>query len=178
MSNKEDCCSNCHQSWNQDEFPDGDVQAWAVFENNNIFTYVIWQFKLLSDKTFVKNDVLCNKCLKTMKYEEYLGVTCSNCKKQYQSYFSDCMGYGCSADVHQDHIDCGYGSKYDDDQIKFIQEPPAWPTTNPTTGRPVICDECITDLIQRGICQAPKTDDYDGSHSVSLNVPYPPTTND
>ena len=168
------CCANCKRSWDQDEFPSGSIMSWAGFINdNNIFTYgLAGQFKLLSEKIFRENDYLCNICLKTMKYEEWLGVTCPYCKKQYQSYHSDCMGYGCSAEINNEYIEGNYGSKYDamsaNDRIIFIQERPSQFILKSN-----ICDDCIDNLIKTGICQAPEP--YDTTYCLPLTYSNPPT---
>lgn len=166
--NQETRCSNCHRSREEDDFPKGDLEGWAVFDNDdNVFSYILaGQFKLLSSKKFLKGDVLCNHCLWIMDYKEHLSVTCSNCKKQYMSYCDDSMGYGCSADICENHIDCGFGSAYDDDRLRFTSERPAHLT--PGT---IICDECIAALIQSGICQAP---DLPPGNGYTITCPYPP----
>ena len=163
-------CTVCQKGWTEDSFPeDSDIIAWANFEKDNIFEYGIsGSFKLLSDRKFAEGDLLCNNCLKTFQHEPYLGVTCPVCQKSYQQYFTN-MGFDCSADIMEDHIDCGYGSKYDSDRIAFVSERPAHLKL-----KTIICDFCIDKLIEAGVCQKPDWEEP-STTDIPLRAGNPPS---
>lgn len=151
IENEHESCSNCKEVY--DKYSDN--MSWAIFFQDNIFSYgSSGEFKLISDNFhFKRRDRLCSNCLKSMKYEEYLGVECEVCHNKYKSLISGHHNFGhtCSAMINDTSICASYGSNYEEQKVKFV------------TGRSVdlefgaiCCDNCISRLISDGICFLPK----------------------
>lgn len=160
-------CTKCNVFWENAKFPkNSDVMCWANFSANNIFDYgLAGQFKLLSENDKFKNgDYLCNDCLKSMKYEAYLGTECEICHNKYPSLGYGMAGSHCAAWIYDTVISGGYGSKYDSmserENVRFKKERPKHLPFGS-----LICDPCIDKLIHEDVCLYPEC--YDDDHDMS-----------
>jgi hypothetical protein len=162
-------CKLCHVKFKDATFPkDSHILAWANISKNNTFTYGLsGSFKITSNILLEEGDHVCNQCLINLKYEPHLNIECSVCHKYYQSIYDDKSGIGCAAWIHDKSISGGYGSSYDSfserEQVTFAIERPE----HMKYGE-LICDTCISNLIQKGICMNPEC--YSDSYSDSVTV--------
>lgn len=74
---------------------------------------------------------------------------CNLCKKIFEELFenSSNQAFDCAAEVYKTHIRGYYGSRYDDCRINFVGGMP-----NELKLGNIVCDECINELIEKGIC--------------------------
>lgn len=75
---------------------------------------------------------------------------CHSCNKTFEELFtcSSNQALGCAAEVYETYIRGYYGSrKYDDHRIDFMEN-----VQNDLKPGDIICDDCIDELIERGIC--------------------------
>jgi hypothetical protein len=76
--------------------------------------------------------------------------SCDLCKTEFEELFEQSLNQalGCAATVYETHIRGYYGSrKYDDYRINFVNGIP-----NELKIGNIVCDECISELIKKGIC--------------------------
>ncbi|BCS82624.1 hypothetical protein QLL95_gp0135 [Cotonvirus japonicus] len=127
--------------------------AWVGFVGPNIFsewlgdTYQIDSDEIVADA----GNVVCEKCLENFKSGPHLSVECNLCKKKFQAMMpgSKTQGVECSSSVRDHCIYGSYGShKYDlNNPIMFVDSRPKY-----IKYKSSVCDECITELINKGIC--------------------------
>lgn len=134
------------------------IKSWAHIEGKRTFSYGLsgtFEFVNLS-KDLQPGCVMCRFCMNKHEYVPYLCVSCDHCHKNYQG----CMrltdvenGFGCAANVEPYGICCGYGSKYDDQVLRFT-DPSDVQSHRLQLGHR-ICDDCISTLIDHGVCFLP-----------------------
>lgn len=150
-------CAQCAISWQEfTSFPDNsDLQCWAHFNDSdkNVFQYGLQGMLILeSERIFEDDDYLCCTCLAQYKNHPYLGVQCANCSKFYRSFYYN-EGFDCATNVLGDGLIPGYGSKYDMQQLSFIEGkfPAHLPKDKPN--ETLVCDSCIDSWIKNGSLQ-------------------------
>jgi len=117
------------------------------------FTMGINTYKLLKDKFKFDKGIICQTCADQFEYIEDLSVECHTCHKKFHNlYGQEDQGNDCASTICENLINSGYGSKYDAmdeyECVKYVDKKP----TDLVIGAN-ICDDCITDLINKGICK-------------------------
>lgn len=90
----------------------------------------------------------CHNCFQFVNKNEICEIQCKKCSKKYPSSLSiktDC-GIGCSSFVTHNGIACGYGSNYDYNEYKWINDQPEYLDKGDT-----ICDKCIQQFISNNL---------------------------
>ncbi|AZL89769.1 hypothetical protein QKC54_gp0148 [Megavirus baoshan] len=133
-----------------------DIISWARILNFTTFSYGLsGSFQIIDNVLPSNSGVMCSECLKSYKFKLLLNVKCDRCCNSFQSITpnSDTQGNGCASSVMDDCIITHYGSKYDSesDNIMFTNERP-----KEIKYRSNLCDNCITQLINNGVCQKPE----------------------
>lgn len=112
-------------------------------------------FGLLSMKYTIQEDVkgwICQECFETMDKELVCNVVCDVCSQKFVAEFGDStdQGVGCSSTVTDKYIICHYGSCHDFTLFKWSksERPKEYAHIN------LMCDQCITQLIEKGVLDA------------------------
>ncbi len=157
-------CVKCKRCWDEDVFPEGeDEKAWACLTGNSTFSYGrMKRFKFIENYEFDMG-YICNECLKGMKYEELNMINCDMCNMQYVHIFGTNDGFGCNADIKNNSIRIGYGSRFDYRSRDMMTDLDNMIKVKFVNGRPEslkigwnICDNCVQHLIDTTVCHYPE----------------------
>lgn len=167
-------CMNCIICRNnvRNVINNSDMISWARILNLTTFSYGLsGSFQIIDNVLPSNSGVICNECLKSYQFKPLLNVKCDRCCNSFQSIVpdSDTQGSGCASSVMDDCIIAHYGSEYDSesDNIMFTNERPREIKYGSN-----LCDDCITQLINNGICQKPNY--YDNNDNfVEFKIPNP-----
>lgn len=133
-------CAICSQQItekSQDATGGGGIITAAEMLNAQCFAfgisgvYKIHNYESLQLKT---EDQICNECLRTLKFDPLTNVVCGVCREHFHAIWdlAGNIGWGCSSDVKDGVISCGFGSNFDEcsfsTQLKNME---------------TICDKCI-----------------------------------
>ena len=174
-------CALCQRQWdndNKDDFPEGEViMAWTRFTSPTECSYGLSGSFVISPPitATVYPCQVCNICLKDRQMIPALTVKCDFCNQRYQPSISEKefpeMGFGCCGRVSEEGVDCGWGSRYDDNLYGWVTVMPAvgnslrpqgrgeLPTLRldlesshqvPAVGKKTMCDNCIDCHIAEG----------------------------
>nr|URM62459.1 hypothetical protein [Mimivirus sp.] len=148
------------------------VISWGTILNSTTFSYGLGgSFQIIDNTLPANSGVICSECMKSYQFEPLLSVKCDHCHHSFQSIVpdSDTQGNGCASSVTDDCIIAYYGSEYDSesDNIMFTNERPKEIKYGSN-----LCDNCITQLINNGVCQKP---DYHDNidNFVEFEIPNP-----
>lgn len=94
------------------------------------------------------NGWVCSKCFDLLDKEPILNVECHICHKRFPSCFNDSgtAGHGCSTDVDDYIIRCGFGSRYDFNVYQWST--PVRPLEYSKINN--MCDDCINEFLSNG----------------------------
>ncbi len=149
-------CVLCSRQWTVDAFSEGPMQAWGTVVDKNVFCYgLAGCYEIINPTVDVFSGQICNTCLKDISYQEHFGIACDQCHQQFQGADdrNDKQGFGCSSEVDETRIYCGWGSKYDSERITFVTKRP-----DDIQVGSHLCDTCITKFIEDGVCCYRKRD--------------------
>jgi hypothetical protein len=141
---------------------------WARCLSSSCFFDDDWKTcKFRKDLPLKENELICSSCLDKHPHDE-VPVTCDLCSSKYESVYGPYQGWHCSSTVtnsrrfhdnlkvtREDCIIGEYGStEYDLYKVWFVEERPKHIKLGFT-----VCDDCVSLLIYKGVCEQPTDDD-------------------